>query len=45
MDSSECFEDKSSTKLSVYVTYCADPVKVSTIIRGKYQTLMKKNIL
>ena len=35
MDSSECFEDKSGTKLSSYVTYCADPVKVSTIIREK----------
>ena len=35
MDSSECFEDKSGNKLSSYVTYCADPVKVSTIIREK----------
>ena len=44
MVSSECLEDKSSTKLSSYVTYYADLVKVSTIIREKYQTLMKKNI-
>ena len=44
MDSSECFEDKSSTKLSSYVTYYADPVEFSTIIRGKKQTLMKNNI-
>ena len=35
MDSSECFEDKSGTKLSSYVTYCADLVKVSTIIWEK----------
>ena len=35
MDSSECFEDKSGTKLSSYVTYCADPVKVTPIIREK----------
>ena len=35
MDSSECCEDKSGTKLSSYVTYCGDPVKVSSIIREK----------
>ena len=35
MDSSECFEDKSGTKLPRYVTYCKDPVKVSNIIREK----------
>ena len=35
MDSSECFEDKSGTKLPRYVIYCTDPVEVSNIIREK----------
>ena len=42
IDSSECFEDKSGTKLSSYVTYCADPVKVSTIIWEKIPNFNKE---
>ena len=42
MVSSECLEDKSSTKLSSYVTYYANPVKVSTIIRGKIPNFNKE---
>ena len=42
MVSSECLEDKSSTKLSSYITYYADPAKVSTIIREKIPNFNKE---